>query len=93
MNRHFIKQNRGATTPSCDLARNASEVSVTVVSKHCAGIIRTHREPPRRTADQFSDEKSYSISADTILFIYCCTPLPAIVGNNECGIQKLQGSS
>lgn len=69
MNRHFIKQNHGATTPSCDLARNVSEVSVTVVSKLCAGIIKTHREPPRRTVDEFSDEKSCSISSDTILFI------------------------
>lgn len=52
-NRYLIKHNCGALTPSCDLARNVSEVSVTLMSKHCAGIIKMHRETLRRTVDQF----------------------------------------
>lgn len=61
-------------TPSCDLARNVSKVSVTVISKHCAGIIKMHRAPLRRTVDQFSDEKPYCISSNIILFIYSVVP-------------------
>jgi len=73
-NRHFIKQNHGAMTPSCDLARNVSKVSVTVISKYCTGIIKMHGQPLRRTVDQFSDEKSYHISSNIVLFIYSVVP-------------------
>lgn len=64
--------------PSYGLARNILEVSVTAICKHCTGITKMHREPLRRTADQFRDEKTSYITKYNSIHLFSCTSLPTI---------------
>lgn len=80
-------------TPSCDLAKNISKVSVNTISKHCSGNIKMQRPTQKDSISiQRWDVISYFIKYNSI-HVFGCTPLPAIVGSNKCVIQKSQGSS